>query len=449
MYMLHAIFLHFKRMSQDASVDVRDAELSFLIKETVASVRTNIICERAAKIQTAVARCVTMLLAEVANIEPMFKPEELIQVGSYAEGTKILEPDEFDFLVVIEELSRPGAIAIDNDPTKVHGFTHLPSSGYVTLSVADDNLKSKWENYCENGLIQCFQYSNRRPRFGSVFIKGIRKFYKERVAKRVEGTVILISSTEIDFVNAAVCMPAVGGISLKLRRAELKTPNVLIDFEYEDLKISVDLSPAIRYHSIKNCFHPEKCAGPRLSETILHRNSLLLVANRNFDFRITVTEAEVDYILHIMKNEHKTIYIFLKYINSLFSTKNKNWSPFSSYMLKSICLGHDLNCHIEDIDIFSCLKVVLDVMRQVCTDNEIPSSVNSDIDLAVGSLVPEDTEYRNCMVVALLQICSQSNHIKTVDEFKKVSDSIVEKIFLKFQSTYLELRYMHKLSKEM
>jgi hypothetical protein len=425
-------------MSENTKTGGIDGDLSNLIKETVASLSTNVNCERATKIQNAVATYVNMFLAEVTNIEPLFKPSELIQVGSYAEGTKILEPDEFDFLVVIEELSKPGAVAIDNDPLKVQGVTHLPSTGYVTLTVADDNLKGKWEKYSENGLLKCFQYSTKHARFGSIFIKGIRKFYEERKAKKVEGSLILITATEIDFVNCPLRMPVVGGISLKMRRAELKTPNVLIHFEYEDLEIGVDVSPAIRYHVIKDCFNPEKCAGTKLSEAILCRESLLLVANRNFDFRATVTEAEVDFIKRIMKKEHKSIYIFLKYINTLFSFKLKDWYPFSSYMLKNICLRHDLNCNTEMRELATCLNNVIEDMKQFCTKIEIPNVVNSDINLAANSLVPEDTKLRDFMMEALTQICNKPKPATTVKDFGELLNQVVEEKALKFQSKYIE-----------
>ncbi|XP_045207051.2 uncharacterized protein LOC123559378 [Mercenaria mercenaria] len=356
--------------------------LSCFIQDTVLSLQENVRCEKAVKLQKAVAACINFFLVEVTKEEPMFKSAELIQVGSFAEGTKILEPDEFDFLVVIDELSKPGAVAIDNDLENVRGHTHLPHSGYVTLVVADDNLKTKWERYCENGLLQCFQNSIDRARFGSIFIEVIRKLYTERVLLKKADAVVTCSSTEIDFLNFGMGMPAVNDIGLNLRRVEFKTPNVLIDFELDGMKIGVDLSPAIRYHRITDCFRPEDCAGVALSDAILNRESLLLVANRNFDFRVTVTEAEVGYIQHIMKHEHKVIYIFLKYVNYSFTTNTWKWQPYSSYMLKNICLRHDLNCQHETRTITFCFKDVLEDMNACCSKLEITSAVKE-----VGYLV--------------------------------------------------------------
>ncbi|XP_045208534.2 uncharacterized protein LOC123560404 [Mercenaria mercenaria] len=430
-------------MAENTEQTDKGDNLSCLIQDTVLSLQENVKCEKAIKLQKAVAACINIFLAEVTKEEPMFKPAELIQVGSFAEGTKILEPDEFDFLVVIDELSKPGAVAIDNDLEKIQGQTHLPHSGYVTLVVADDNLKTKWERYCENGLLQCFQNSIDRARFGSIFIKVIRKFYSEHVPVKKADAVITCSSTETDFLNCAMVMPAVNDIALNLRRVEFKTPNVLIDFELDGMKIGVDLSPAIRYYSITDCFKPNDCAGVALSDAILNRESLLLVANRNFDFRVTVTEAEVGYIQRIMKHEHKVIYIFLKYINYSFTTKNKKWEPYSSYMLKNICLRHDLNCQHETRTISSCFKDVLEELNACCSKLEITSAVNSKIDLCASSAMPDKMTfgYRQYVVEALTQISQQAVNIHTLEDFNKLLNSTVENCLKRFRNRMDETRF--------
>ena len=90
-----------------------------LIEGIVAHIQRHVKTDRAAKIQRAVRKNIDIILAELADKEQLFKVSEVIQVGSYAEGTKILEPDEFDFLVVIEDLSIPGATAVNFDPHNV------------------------------------------------------------------------------------------------------------------------------------------------------------------------------------------------------------------------------------------------------------------------------------------------------------------------------------------
>lgn len=64
-----------------------------------------------------------------------FKSSEIISVGSYKEKTKIIAPDEFDFLVVIDELSKPGAISVVKDDAPP-GFTYI--------EVNDKKMTDKW-----------------------------------------------------------------------------------------------------------------------------------------------------------------------------------------------------------------------------------------------------------------------------------------------------------------
>ena len=65
----------------------------------------------------------------------MLSASELLKVGSFHEGTKILQPDEFDFLVVIGELSRPGVTEADIAESE---------PGYARVKIVDEATKGKW-----------------------------------------------------------------------------------------------------------------------------------------------------------------------------------------------------------------------------------------------------------------------------------------------------------------
>ncbi|CAG2186779.1 unnamed protein product [Mytilus edulis] len=83
-----------------------------------------------------------------AEKDPRFRSSEILSVGSYKENTKILEPDEFDFLVVMDELSKPGVISIVKDDA-------LPC--YTYLEVQDEAVAYNW--WCdENKILHQFQY---------------------------------------------------------------------------------------------------------------------------------------------------------------------------------------------------------------------------------------------------------------------------------------------------
>ncbi|XP_053379968.1 uncharacterized protein LOC123526331 [Mercenaria mercenaria] len=350
--------IHIQTIKMMERISPNEENLSPLIEGIVESVQKETKCERADQIRDAIECHLKTWLDEMENINPLFKVSELIQVGSYAEGTKIIHPDEFDFLAVVDDLSQPGSVIIDKCASGLQ-------SGLVRVAVADDRLKSRWNSLCKNGHLHCFQPINfpvrdDKCRFGHVFISLLWK--KVRSGKRIGPT----SGSPTD-IACRIQLPTVNNIPLFLVGADYKAPNVLIKFELENREITVDLSPAIRYHKIEDCFEAEDCVGPAFAELVLSRKSLLLIGTRHeFDFKVTVTEAEVQYMHSVMKKEHKLIYIFMKYIEKLYADHLNPVTSFSSYMLKTVCIHHDIKCITEDRTIAKCLKSVIREL-DVCT----------------------------------------------------------------------------------
>ena len=61
-----------------------------------------------ADIESAVVQVCYRILEEVYELDNRFKTSRVLKTGSFYEGTKISEPNEFDLMAVNEELSRPG-----------------------------------------------------------------------------------------------------------------------------------------------------------------------------------------------------------------------------------------------------------------------------------------------------------------------------------------------------
>lgn len=378
------------------------------IERMVMSLQTKVKSEKAVNIQTAVEMSVQNILDKAHAVLPLYTVSELLLVGSYAEGTKILDPDEFDFLAIIEDLSQPGAISVNNPQEE---------PGLVTAAVADDKLKPKWDSVCGNGFLQCFQNSGKPSRFGNTVMTAILEMYRTLDAKEKEGASgIMASATEIDFVTFNFFMPRVNDISVKLRRAEFKTPNVLIHFELDDMPVSVDLSPAIRYRKIEDCLNKDNCASPILAEEVKKHGSLLLVGNRDYYFRVTVTETELDYMQSKMKNKHKIIYILLKYVNFTFGNMSNQIFPFTSYMLKNICLLHDLRCNNGLGTVATCFDSVIELLAETCEQKYIQSVFNVKVNLFPVPESKYEKEYRKHVIETLQDIKRHSNTFHSVKE---------------------------------
>ncbi|XP_053378832.1 uncharacterized protein LOC123526334 isoform X2 [Mercenaria mercenaria] len=410
-----------------------DTKLSQLIDGVVTSIQTGTKCERANQIHNAVEVHLKTWLDEVEKLNPLFKVSELIQVGSYAEGTKIIQPDEFDFLAVIEDLSKPNSVSVDKSESNLQ-------QNLVRVAIADDRLKSRWNALCKNGHLQCFQRVNfpdlGKERFGHVFISVLKEKVKEFRTERKMSRLKYSVGSPFD-IWCEISLPVENSISLLLKGAEYNTPNVLIHFELENREITVDLSPAIRYHKIDDCFKVEDCAGPAFAELVLSRKSLLFVGTSDkFDFKVTVTEAEVQYMLSVMKPEHKVIYIFLKYIKNLYSDSILSFTSFTSYMLKSVCIHHDVKCKTEAITVATCLKAVIAELEECTRMNNVWSIVNRHLCLYFKESIYGSSELveqnRKCMLDGIREICQLVSEVGTVEEFDaSINDKVLQDKFKK------------------
>ncbi|XP_060574327.1 uncharacterized protein LOC132732009 [Ruditapes philippinarum] len=400
-----------------AKTENEDDVYAKLVKGLVTSVQSETVSEEAERIRAAIHFYLMAWLGEVEDINPLFKVKELIGVGSYAEGTKIIEPNEFDYLAVIDDFSKPGLLTIDKGESRVY-------EGLVKVKVEDDNLRSRCSHLCKSGHLQCFQPINfpksGEHRFGHVFIEALLKYAKKNGLRwRLgEGTPI--------YFSGQLNLPSVNKISLVLGGVEYSAPNVLIYFKYKDREITTDLSPAIRYFQLEDCFKVDDCAGPVFAELVLSRKSLLLIGTSNESyFKITVTEAEVEYMTRVMKTEHKTIYIFLKYIAKLYQDKVYNFYPFTSYMLKTVCFHHDINCKAGKKSIRNCLEVVIDDLI-VCAEQEyVISILNNHIHLKSNYPDRLLKDYGTSMLTGMKNLCILPHGINTLDAFNEFVWNVV------------------------
>ena len=69
-------------------------------------------CQEVTEIQTSVERYLKVLLLAVEKALPFYKTT-LVQSGSFYEGTKVKQPDEFDYLVQLDNFSRPDDIRFE------------------------------------------------------------------------------------------------------------------------------------------------------------------------------------------------------------------------------------------------------------------------------------------------------------------------------------------------
>jgi hypothetical protein len=297
--------------------------------------------------------------------------------------------------------------------------------GLVKVVVADEKLKLKWSKLCKDGHLNCFQPINfpvkvENYRFGHVVIETLWKFVRNSTRKGPTAG----SPTDID---CKILLPAVNGVSLYFKGALFRAPNVILNFEYENRDVSVDVSPAIRYHKIHDCFKVEDCAGPEFAELVLRRKSLLLVGTEGESyFKVTLTEAEVEYILTVMKPEHKIIYVFLKYIVKLY--ERVLMETFTSYMMKTVCFHHDIKCQQNNRSIKDCFKSVINDLNFCTAQQFVVSIVNKRINLNYLKIHKETdvNKDRQCLLQGMTAMCQVPAEIETIEDFDRFMKQIVD-----------------------
>ena len=108
--------------------------------------------ERVKDIEIAITEFIKDVTALIEETTPQLKVSEIILVGGYQEGTKIYDADEFDFLVVIEDLSKPGLFTIEKDEKSAN------NAGIVKLKLANEgDTNEKWKIYSDDGYLRCFE----------------------------------------------------------------------------------------------------------------------------------------------------------------------------------------------------------------------------------------------------------------------------------------------------
>ena len=410
-----------------------------LLEVKVKSIQNATICETATRIQEAIADNLKYFLKELKKLEPLFRCSELIQVGSFAEGTKIYKPDEFDFLAVVDVLSKDETVSVESSQI----------AGRVSVNLAKKYSNSTLTKLCEDDKVKCFQAASLAQsfsgpvRFGTIFVKTVVNAFKNKVFEfRRGGHVTVASPVGMDFVGGGLVIPTNNGIPLLLKKVEFKTPNVLLEYECGELLIGVDLSPAIRYHKINEYVSNEKCTNHKLMDVVQKHGSVLLVGDKVGGYRITITECEVKYMKDLMKKQHKLLYILLKHVSQTFKQSISS-EIFSSYMLKQVCIHHDAECQSDIENCLDCLEIITEDMIKYCTEKHLPSVLNKDISLLnpFRSVSGFYWHLKMHFLIALRVICQHSRNVSSIEEFDTLlRDSVIHsaKKFLDFHNPTTE-----------
>ena len=351
-----------------------------------------------ADIESAVVQVCYRILQEVYELDNRFKTSRVLKTGSFYEGTKISEPNEFDLMAVNEELSRPGLCKGVRECPDAAGFAHVVTE--------DQSVADRWKGITysrEDGrlyIVPYHQFGSVQVRFGRM----VRDAYERLCSRQRQRTISTPTGT---LMIQGGTNPVRPGCRFQLKWRSSSTD------AYNPLYIEVDLTFAVEVEvendrqSARNSLYllvPVWCY-----ECQEHfYNNITLCWRRSFSLIEKQMFEEMGH-QHI----HKRCNRVLKYLKDMFYLDRK---PFqiSSYVIKDIktlVLRHEERYKEKQHKrLEKCVLRILHDLVHCCREKELQSFHNAKCNIfaAVGKRKLIATEKAIRLVIAALrQICER------------------------------------------
>ena len=330
-------------------------------------------------IRTAVGQQVDRLAKTIGEIDPRLKWQEVIPVGSARERTQIVRPCEYDYILVMQALSKPGAVSVSPIDRKNNNCL------YKSVKLETYELRSLFHKHSRGDHIIA---SSWLP----FFRRGLKELFYATVARAVtECSSILVKKQT-------------GCLAFKRVKPESHGPACMVMLEWHGkltgtcINISADLCPALQLHwkKYKDILESADCD---VSENLHHIQSIgsvLLMPNEGMMFKVTFTQAEL-LLTEDLSEHHITCYKLLKYMlngeplpiqmnTSKVKRIFKDTTIISSYTLKMIIWNHQLIQHcFEEEDLGLCVFQMLSELEecwQLKSGLRHPFNINSAVKVA-------------------------------------------------------------------
>ena len=320
--------------------------------------------EEVKSIEKAVNSMVDCIMDEVVAIDERFEMLRKVPVGSMAEGTRIVNPDEFDFMIVLKTLSQAGVIKVRRECKGLSSFTHA--------QITDDVVSENWKDVCKNGNLKSTPSSKMADALIAILFRrkrniGVRELFYENIQKAVK-----------ELQERHFSIPTTEGtLSLKDIIVEIHGPAIKSLFNWHsvctdtdtDVKISVDLVPVIEINDIHPLIGESDTCSTRVFQELERTGRVHLTpagrispCKQGMCFQIACTETEVNLVKSLNSN-HKKCYKILK---DMFDTRHETDAHMIiSYVLKTLILKHASECIERELP-GSCIMKILKTIDNNC-----------------------------------------------------------------------------------
>ncbi|CAC5360898.1 unnamed protein product [Mytilus coruscus] len=322
------------------------------------------------EITSSVYEIVNRVMAKVSEHDNRFTFSEIVKLGSIAEGTKLVEPNEFDYLCILKDFSNPDMVRCRKVCSHNPGHTHI--------FIEDKSLLKKWENFMDEGQLLANKIFAELSRIvNDIYMNMVKEQKKIKV------------ETSLGHLHF-------GGFSVKDGG-----PNTVFHMYWipvnagQKMDICVDVSPAIRYFGMEDISLSPVFATSKVFQNL---TSVLLVpgllhktVNKCMDkcFRISCTEIEVQ-LMKSLSEQHISCYKILKYMISYLgldlSVSNLMYLPLSSFILKMAVIQHAACCKVWQTK-KKCMDDIADFILACFMPKDRPKPFMSNIFLKEHNLL--------------------------------------------------------------
>ena len=136
-------------------------------------------CQEVSLIQSRVRKVIRSILLEVRRENPFFRTT-LINSGSFYEGTKVGQPDEFDFLIQLDGFSGPERILFDELPCSTVGVCPGESTWEDLRYYFPDSGNFEWKKSIKTPFYEIF--SKKAKDFEAYGMKVVLKYEADETA---------------------------------------------------------------------------------------------------------------------------------------------------------------------------------------------------------------------------------------------------------------------------
>lgn len=262
-------------------------------------VNNNFSVQEIKDIQEAVEQQVNLLTTTIGEVDSRLKIKKVIPVGSAREGTQIIRPCEYDYILILESLSTSGVVSLTPTETK---FT---TRTFMHVKLESDHARLVFGDIIDN------DYYIRGSHWLPCFKQGLREVFSAAIHQAVK----LNSRSSI--------MKNTGKLKIRRWKPDSHGPAFTIRLVWKrrvanahtTMEISVDLCPALKLKRERHRHVLPSSDNSVLAELgcIELGGSVLLMPREGMHFKLTFTEAELAYTSHLSQH-HRKCYKLLKFI---------------------------------------------------------------------------------------------------------------------------------------